>query len=43
MLLSLEPRGRQSRLMLVCSPLLAALLTLGCGALLFMVLGQDRY
>ncbi|MGC5699699.1 ABC transporter permease [Pseudomonas sp. NFXW11] len=41
MLLSLEPRGRPSRLMLCCSPLLAALLTLGCGALLFMALGQD--
>ncbi|WP_025130622.1 ABC transporter permease [Pseudomonas sp. PH1b] len=40
MLLSLEPRGRQSRLMLWCSPLLAALLTLGCGALLFMALGH---
>ena len=43
MLLSLEPRGRQSRLMLWCSPLLAALLTLGCGSLLFMTLGHDPW
>ncbi|BCQ59169.1 hypothetical protein PBOI14_09190 [Pseudomonas sp. Boi14] len=43
MLLSLEPRGRQSRLMLWCSPLLAALLTLGCGSLLFMALGHDPW
>ena len=41
MLLSLEPRGQQSRLMLWCSPLLAALLTLGCGSLLFIALGHD--
>ena len=41
MLLSLEPRGQQSRLMLWCSPLLAAALTLGCGALLFIALGHD--
>jgi ABC-type uncharacterized transport system permease subunit len=41
MLLSLEPRGSQSRAMLWCSPLLAALLTLGCGSLLFIALGHD--
>ena len=41
MLLSLEPRGQQSRLMLWCSPLLAAALTLGCGSLLFIALGHD--
>ncbi|MHC8375338.1 ABC transporter permease [Pseudomonas sp. MDT1-16] len=41
MLLSLEPRGQQSRLMLWCSPLLAAVLTLGCGSLLFIALGHD--
>ena len=41
MLLSLEPRGQQSRAMLWFSPLLAALLTLTCGALLFIVLGHD--
>ncbi|KJH78199.1 MULTISPECIES: ABC transporter permease [unclassified Pseudomonas] len=41
MLLSLEPRGRQSRLMLWCSPLLAAVLTLACGSLLFIALGHD--
>ena len=41
MLLSLEPRGQQSRLMLWCSPLLAAVLTLACGALLFVALGHD--
>ena len=38
MLLSLEPRGQQSRLMLWCSPLLAAVLTLGFGSLLFIAL-----
>ena len=41
MLLSLEPRGQQSRLMLWCSPLLAAVLTLACGSLLFIALGHD--
>lgn len=41
MLLSLEPRGQHSRLMLWCSPLLAAALTLGCGSLLFIALGHD--
>ncbi|MFJ7109096.1 ABC transporter permease [Pseudomonas sp. NPDC098740] len=41
MLLSLEPRGQQSRLMLWCSSLLAAVLTLGCGSLLFIALGHD--
>jgi ABC-type uncharacterized transport system permease subunit len=41
MLLSLEPRGYQSRAMLWFSPLLAALLTLACGSLLFIALGQD--
>ena len=41
MLLSLEPRGQQSRLMLWCSPMLAAVLTLGCGSLLFIALGHD--
>lgn len=40
MLLSLEPRGQQSRVMLWCSPLLAAGLTLACGSLLFMLLGH---
>jgi simple sugar transport system permease protein len=39
MLLSLEPRGQQSRSMLWLSPLLAAVLTLVCGSLLFLVLG----
>ncbi len=41
MLLSLEPRGQQSRAMLWCSPLLAAVLTLASGTLLFVVLGHD--
>ena len=41
MLLSLEPRGQHSRLMLWCSPLLAAALTLACGSLLFIALGHD--
>jgi len=40
MLLSLEPRGYESRPMLWFSPLLAALLTLASGALLFAVLGH---
>ncbi|WP_130930904.1 ABC transporter permease [Pseudomonas sp. Sample_24] len=40
MLLSLEPRGQQSQVMLWCSPLLAAVLTLGCGSLLFLALGH---
>ncbi len=39
MLLSLEPRGQQSRAMLWLSPLLAAVLTLVCGSLLFLALG----
>lgn len=41
MLLSLEPRGQQSRAMLWFSPLLAAILTLVCGSLLFVTLGLD--
>ncbi|MFI8480743.1 ABC transporter permease [Pseudomonas sp. NPDC078700] len=41
MLLSLEPRGQQSRAMLWLSPLLAAALTLLSGSLLFLVLGLD--
>ncbi|RMN26413.1 Inner-membrane translocator [Pseudomonas coronafaciens pv. zizaniae] len=41
MLLSLEPRGQESRAMLWCSPLLAAVLTLVCGSLLFIGLGLD--
>ncbi|MGK9065390.1 ABC transporter permease [Stutzerimonas chloritidismutans] len=40
MLLSLEPRGQQSRAMLWFSPLLAAVLTLLSGALLFAILGH---
>lgn len=40
MLLSLKPRGQQSQVMLWCSPLLAAVLTLGCGSLLFLALGH---
>ena len=40
MLLSLEPRGQQSRAMLWLSPLLAAVLTLCSGALLFALLGK---
>ncbi len=40
MLLSLEPRGEQSRPMLWLSPLLAGLLTLISGALLFAALGH---
>jgi len=40
MLLSLEPRGRQSRTMLWLSPLLAGALTLASGALLFAALGH---
>ncbi|MEE4575330.1 ABC transporter permease [Pseudomonas alliivorans] len=43
MLLSLEPRGQQSRAMLWCSPLLAAVLTLACGSLLFIALGLDPW
>lgn len=41
MLLSLEPRTQQSRAMLLLSPLLAGLLTLISGALLFAALGHD--
>lgn len=41
MLLSLEPRIQQSRAMLLLSPLLAGVLTLLSGALLFAVLGHD--
>ncbi|UVE18393.1 ABC transporter permease [Pseudomonas sp. LS44] len=41
MLLSLEPRGQQSRAMLWLSPALAAVLTLLCGSLLFIALGHD--
>ncbi len=40
MLLSLEPRGYESRPMLWLSPVLAALLTLSSGALLFASLGH---
>ncbi|MEE4636322.1 ABC transporter permease [Pseudomonas alliivorans] len=43
MLLSLEPRGQQSRAMLWCSPLLAAVLTLACGSMLFIALGLDPW
>ena len=43
MLLSLEPRGQQSRAMLWCSPMLAAVLTLVCGSLLFIALGLDPW
>ncbi|CAM3214526.1 sugar ABC transporter permease [Pseudomonas floridensis] len=43
MLLSLEPRGQQSRAMLWCSPLLAAVLTLVSGSLLFIALGLDPW
>ncbi|WP_050545707.1 ABC transporter permease, partial [Pseudomonas syringae] len=43
MLLSLEPRGQQSRAMLWCSPLLAAVLTLICGSLLFIGLGLNPW
>ena len=43
MLLSLEPRGRQSRWMLLASPLLAGLLALVCGALRFAWLGHDPW
>ncbi|MFH7422846.1 ABC transporter permease, partial [Pseudomonas syringae pv. tagetis] len=43
MLLSLEPRGQQSRAMLWCSPLLAAVLTLVCGSLLCIGLGLDPW
>ncbi|CAE6937677.1 MULTISPECIES: ABC transporter permease [Pseudomonas] len=41
MLLSLEPRGQQSRAMLWLSPVLAAVLTLISGSLLFLALGHD--
>lgn len=41
MLLSLEPRTQQSRAMLLLSPLLAGLLTLISGAILFSALGHD--
>lgn len=41
MLLSLEPRTQQSRAMLLLSPLLAGLLTLISGAILFAALGHD--
>ncbi|MBL0952081.1 MAG: ABC transporter permease, partial [Pseudomonas sp.] len=41
MLLSLEPRGQESRPMLWLSPLLAAVLTLVSGVLLFTLLGHD--
>ena len=40
MLLSLQPRRQPSRAMLLLSPLLAAALTLGSGALLFALLGH---
>ncbi|HSC83195.1 MAG TPA: ABC transporter permease [Pseudomonas sp.] len=40
MLLTLEPRLQQSRRMLLLSPLLAGLLTLLCGSLLFAALGH---
>ncbi|QRY80682.1 ABC transporter permease [Pseudomonas sp. PDNC002] len=41
MLISLEPRGQQSRAMLFVSPLLAGVLTLLCGSALFAFLGHD--
>lgn len=41
MLLSLVPRTQPSRAMLVLSPVLAGLLTLACGSLLFLALGKD--
>lgn len=41
MLLTLEPRLQQSRRHLLLSPLLAGLLTLLCGAILFAALGHD--
>lgn len=41
MLLSLEPRTQQSRAMLLLSPVLAGLLTLVSGAVLFAALGHD--
>lgn len=40
MLFTLQPRGTESRAMLWLSPLLAALLTLASGALLFALLGH---
>jgi ABC-type uncharacterized transport system permease subunit len=40
MLLSLEPRGQQSRAMLWLSPVLAGVLTLLSGAILFVALGH---
>jgi simple sugar transport system permease protein len=41
MLLKLEPRGEASRAMVYLTPLLAILLTLIAGAILFAVLGHD--
>jgi len=38
--ITLQPRGAESRAMLWLSPLLAALLTLASGALLFALLGH---
>ncbi len=43
MRLSLEPRLRQSRLMRYLSPLIAAVLTVLFGAVLFAVLGRDPW
>ncbi|TWI54776.1 simple sugar transport system permease protein [Pseudomonas duriflava] len=41
MLLSLEPRAQPSRLMMLLSPVLAGLLTLISGSMLFGLLGRD--
>ena len=40
MRIKLEARGQHSKLMSYASPILAAVLTLICGALLFWVLGK---
>ncbi len=40
-MIRLEPRGQQSKLMAWVSPLLAALLMLASGAILFLALGRD--
>jgi simple sugar transport system permease protein len=41
MVLRLEARGQDSRLIAYLSPLLAGTLTLICGSLLFLMLGKD--
>jgi len=41
MRIKLEARGQQSRLMSYASPILAAVLTLICGAFLFWILGKS--